>query len=72
MAALRGKICCPHNWHGGLSTYAEAHMVAAIPNRYVLELNMTYNPFKTELFQNLWWLKMDILIFPIDRDWVLI
>lgn len=50
MAALRGKICCPHNWHGGLSTYAEAHMVAAISNRYVLELNMTYNPFKTELF----------------------
>lgn len=51
MASLRGKICCPHNWHCGLSTYAEAHMVATISNRYVLELNMTHNPFKTELFQ---------------------
>jgi len=52
MANLRKKYCCPHNWHGGLTTMANAALVAAIPNRHMLELNQTYNPFKEEIFQD--------------------
>ena len=51
MAALRGKICCPHNWHGGLSTMMNAALVAGIPNHLVLELNQTFNPLKEEVFK---------------------
>lgn len=51
IAHLKGIACCPHNWHGGLTTMANAALVAAIPNRLVLELNQTYNPFKEELFE---------------------
>ena len=51
IAHLRKKYCCPHNWHGGLSTMANAALVAAIPNHLVLELNQTYNPFKEEIFK---------------------
>ena len=31
---------------------ANAALVAAIPNRHVLELNQTYNPFKEEIFKD--------------------
>ena len=50
MAHLRGKPCCPHNWHGGMTTMANAHFVAGIPNRHTLEYNQTYNPFHLDLF----------------------
>lgn len=52
VAALRGKYCCPHNWHGGLTTMMNAALVAAIPNHLMLELNQTFNPFKEELFKD--------------------
>jgi len=52
IAQLKNRYCCPHNWHGGLSTMANAALVAAIPNHLVLELNQTFNPFKEELFQD--------------------
>ncbi len=51
VANLKKKHCCPHNWHGGLTTMANAALVAAIPNRLVLELNQTYNPLKEEVFK---------------------
>jgi L-alanine-DL-glutamate epimerase-like enolase superfamily enzyme len=51
MAHLRKKHCCPHNWHGGLTTMANAALVAAIPNRLMLELNQTYNPLKEDIFK---------------------
>lgn len=51
MAHLKKKYCCPHNWHGGLTTMGNAHLVAAIPNRLVLELNQTFNPLKEEIFK---------------------
>ena len=50
MADLKGKPCCPHNWHGGMTTMANAHFVAGIPNRHMLEYNQTYNPFHLDLF----------------------
>jgi L-alanine-DL-glutamate epimerase-like enolase superfamily enzyme len=52
MAQLHGKLCCPHNWHGGLTTMSNAALVAAIPNRLMLELNQTFNPFKEEIFKD--------------------
>ncbi|MBM3188310.1 MAG: mandelate racemase/muconate lactonizing enzyme family protein [Chloroflexi bacterium] len=51
MAAARGVICCPHNWQGGMVTIANAHLMAAIPNRLLLESNMTANPLKENLFK---------------------
>ena len=51
MAASRGKLICPHNWQDGLITAANAHLLAAVPNRFLLESNMTPNPFKAGLFK---------------------
>ena len=51
MAHARGTICCPHNWQGGLVTIANAHLMASIPNRLLLESNMTPNPLKEGLFK---------------------
>ncbi len=50
MAHERGILCCPHNWQGGMVTIANAHLMAAIPNRFLLESNMTANPLKENLF----------------------
>lgn len=52
IAHVQGKHFCPHNWHGGLTTMANAALVAAVPNHLVLELNQTFNPFKEELFKD--------------------
>lgn len=51
MAHSRGKKLCAHNWQGGLVTIANAHLMAASPNAFLLESNMTPNPFKEGLFQ---------------------
>jgi L-alanine-DL-glutamate epimerase-like enolase superfamily enzyme len=51
MAHTRGKLICPHNWQDGLITAANAHLLAAVPNRFLLESNMTPNPFKEGLFK---------------------
>ncbi len=64
VANLRKKHCCPHNWHGGLTTMANAALVAAIPNRLLLELNQTYNPFKEEIFKNPLTVKRGYLDLP--------
>jgi L-alanine-DL-glutamate epimerase-like enolase superfamily enzyme len=50
MAHTRGKLFCPHNWQDGLVAIANAHVMAAVPNRFLLESNMTPNPlFKERL-----------------------
>jgi L-alanine-DL-glutamate epimerase-like enolase superfamily enzyme len=51
LAYLNGKLCCPHNWHGGLTTMMNAALVAGIPNHLMLELNQTFNPLKEEVFR---------------------
>jgi L-alanine-DL-glutamate epimerase-like enolase superfamily enzyme len=51
MAHTRGKLLCPHNWQDGLVCVANAHLMAAVPNRFMLESNMTPNPFKEGLFK---------------------
>lgn len=51
MAHTRGKLFTGHNWQDGLITVANAHLLAAVPNRYLLETNMTANPLKEGLFK---------------------
>ena len=51
MAHTRGVHFCAHNWQGGLVTIANAHLMAACPNRLLLESNMTANPLKEGLFK---------------------
>lgn len=51
MAHTRGKLICPHNWQDGLVAVANAHLMAAVPNRLMLEWNMTPNPLKEGLFK---------------------
>lgn len=51
IAHLNGMPHCPHNWHGGLTTMANAHFHAGIPNRHMLELNQTYNPLLEGVFK---------------------
>jgi L-rhamnonate dehydratase len=50
MAAQQGILCCPHNWQCGAVTVANAHLMAGIPNAFLLESNMTPNPLKEGLF----------------------
>jgi len=51
MAHLRKKYCCPHNWHGGLTIMANAQLVAAIPNRHLLEHNVTFSHLREGVFK---------------------
>lgn len=46
MAAQYGIDVCPHNWHNGLMTMANAHFVAALPHPRVLELCMLQGPLQ--------------------------
>ena len=46
MAHTRGKLLATHNWGDGLMAVANAHLMAASPNRLLLEMNMTPDPFK--------------------------
>jgi galactonate dehydratase len=52
MAHTRGKLLCTHNWQDGLVAIANAHLMAAVPNRFLLETNMTPNPLKEGLFKD--------------------
>jgi L-alanine-DL-glutamate epimerase-like enolase superfamily enzyme len=42
---------CPHNWHNGLMTVANAHLVAALPDPRVLELCMVQGPLQWEILE---------------------
>lgn len=41
-----GVLTCPHNWHNGLMTMANAHFVAALPEPRILELCMIQGPLQ--------------------------
>lgn len=51
MAHFRGKLCAPHNWHGGLTTMANATLTAGVPNGMILEYNQTFNPLREGIFK---------------------
>jgi L-alanine-DL-glutamate epimerase-like enolase superfamily enzyme len=40
---------CPHNWHNGIMTLANAHLVAALPRPHFLELCMVQGPLQWEI-----------------------
>jgi L-alanine-DL-glutamate epimerase-like enolase superfamily enzyme len=46
-----GVGMCPHNWHNGLMTLANAHLVAALPEPKVLELCMIQGPLQWEILR---------------------
>ena len=43
---------CPHNWHNGLMTMANAHLVAALPDPKVLELCMIQGPLQWDILSD--------------------
>lgn len=45
----QGKACIPHSWTNAVAHVANAHLVAAIPNRVMLETQQIGNPMLTEL-----------------------
>jgi L-alanine-DL-glutamate epimerase-like enolase superfamily enzyme len=64
MAHTRGKPICPHNWQGDLVAVANAHLLAAVPNRFMLESNMTPNPLKEGLFKEWFGVKNGYFTVP--------
>jgi len=52
LANMFGRLQCPHNWHGGLTTISNIHFVASCPNGHMCELNQTYNPLKEGVFKD--------------------
>ncbi|MCC7261504.1 MAG: mandelate racemase/muconate lactonizing enzyme family protein [Candidatus Latescibacteria bacterium] len=46
-----GVPMCPHNWHNGLMTMANAHLVAALPFPKVLEVNMFQGPLQWQMLR---------------------
>lgn len=64
MAHTRGKLICPHNWQDNLVAIANAHLMAAVPNRYMLESNMTPNPLKEALFKEWFGVKNGYYTIP--------
>jgi L-alanine-DL-glutamate epimerase-like enolase superfamily enzyme len=49
MADHFGALVCPHNWHNGLMTVANAHYVAALPRPKLLELCMAQGPLQWDI-----------------------
>jgi L-alanine-DL-glutamate epimerase-like enolase superfamily enzyme len=47
-----GAGMCPHNWHNGLMTMANAHLVAALPDPKVLELCMIQGPLQWDILRD--------------------
>ncbi len=47
-----GRPCIPHSWTTAIAQMAHAHLVAAIPNRVMLEVQQINNPLMSELVDN--------------------
>ena len=56
-----GRPCIPHSWTHAIAHAANAHLVAAIPNRVVLETQQINNPLLTDLVDH---------PIPVDRGFV--
>lgn len=56
LARAGGCLCVPHNWHGAVTTAANLHVAAAIPNRDRLEYTRSWHwsapAFQTEILEN--------------------
>lgn len=56
-----GRPCIPHSWTNAIAHAANAHLVAAIPNRVMLETQQIHNPMLTELVDN---------PIPVDKGFI--
>ncbi|NLG48897.1 MAG: mandelate racemase/muconate lactonizing enzyme family protein [Chloroflexi bacterium] len=56
-----GRPCIPHSWTNAIAHAANAHLVAAIPNRVMLETQQIFNPMLTELVDN---------PIPVDKGFI--
>jgi L-alanine-DL-glutamate epimerase-like enolase superfamily enzyme len=43
LAAQQNLLCCPHSWGAAVSNAANLHLVAAIPNHFLLEIQTTWH-----------------------------
>lgn len=59
-----GAKTCPHNWHNGLMTMANAHFVASLPNPKVLELCMIQGPLQWDIISEKPKIEDGFLILP--------
>lgn len=56
-----GRPCIPHSWTNAIAHAANAHLVAAIPNRVMLETQQIGNPMLTDLVDR---------PIPVDRGFI--
>ena len=56
-----GLPCIPHSWTNAIAHTTNAHLVAAIPNRVMLETQQIGNPMLTELVDN---------AIPVDKGFI--
>ena len=59
-----GIRTCPHSWHNGLMGMANAHLIAALPKPYVLELCMIQGPLQWGILAEKPVIKDGYLILP--------
>jgi L-alanine-DL-glutamate epimerase-like enolase superfamily enzyme len=64
MAHTRGKLFCPHNFEDGVATVAKVHLMAAMPNRFLLESCMTPNPLKEGILKEWYGVKNGYFTVP--------
>ncbi len=64
MVDYYGQKYCPHNWVGGLTTIANAHLAAGVPSGHMCEINQTYNPLKWDIFKEPYSIENGIMTIP--------
>lgn len=52
MASLHGMLCVPHTWGGAVAIAANVHLAVSIPNGWMVEMDRTFNPMRTEIVRN--------------------
>ncbi len=52
LAAAHGKRLAPHTWSDAVAVMANAHVVAASPNGFTVEIDQTGNPFIAALLRD--------------------
>ncbi len=61
-----GVRTCPHSWHNGLMAMAHAHLVAALPDPWLLELCMIQGPLQWSILEETSSIEAGCLVLP-DR-----
>lgn len=63
-AAEFGVPHCPHSWHNGLMAVYHAHMMAAMPEPRVLELNVHQGPLQWDILREKPKIEAGYLVIP--------